>query len=111
MDGLRVIKRSLAVMGVSLGSLLVVGMITAPDDRPDDAPNRSTTAGATSGYSHDLLQIDANMTQQMSTANANTGAQSHLRDGQLARSQDPSYLAALEQHQADINRMLGLASP
>ena len=104
MDGLRVIKRSLVVMGVSLASLLTVGVFTAPDDEPGDPPSRRPTTGAS--YSHDQLQGDANMTQQMSTPNAATGSQTHARDGQLARSQDPGYLAALEQHQADIDRML-----
>ena len=106
MDGERVIKRSVVVMGVSLASLLTVGVITAPDDEPGDGPSRRPGAGAVAGYSHDQLQGDANMTEQMSTPNAATASQSHTRDAQLARSQDPGYVAALEQHQADIDRML-----
>ena len=111
MDGLRVIKRSLFVAGVYLGSVITVGVIVAPDDKSEDVPNRPASAGAVTGYSHDQLQVDANMTQQMSAPNANTASQNHRRDGQLARSQNPGYIGALEQHQADIDRMLARGTP
>jgi hypothetical protein len=51
------------------------------------------------------------MTQRMSTANTNTDSQSHRRDPQLVRSQDPNYVSALEQHQAGIDRMLARQNP
>jgi hypothetical protein len=47
------------------------------------------------------------MTQAMSTPNASGPMQNGLvPNGMLHRSQDPAYLRALEQHQADIDRML-----
>ncbi|MEQ8437805.1 MAG: hypothetical protein RIB65_09945 [Ilumatobacter fluminis] len=55
---------------------------------------------------HEQLQIDTYMIEQMSTPNANTGRQNHRSVEQLRRSQDPGYLAALEQHQVDIDLML-----
>lgn len=85
-----------------------LGLATTRDDRPDRAP---TSPGTTYGYTHEELQLDTNMTQQMSTANAETGSQSHRRDAQLAQSQDPNYVRALEQHQAEIDRMLARRNP
>lgn len=73
--------------------------------RPSSAPR------AVSSYSHDQLQRDATMTQQMSTPNANTDSQYHGNDGQLDRSQSASYVAALEQHRADIDRILARGAP
>lgn len=55
---------------------------------------------------HEELQVDAFMIEQMSTPSADTARQNHRRDQQLERSRDPGYLAALEQHQSDLNRML-----
>lgn len=51
------------------------------------------------------------MTQQMSTPNANTDSQLHASDGQLERSRNLGYVIALEQHQADIDQMLGRGAP
>ena len=51
------------------------------------------------------------MTQQMSAPGANTAAQFHREDGQLARSQDRAYLRALEEHQAGLAQMLAEPSP
>jgi hypothetical protein len=66
---------------------------------PAPPPTRST-------YSHEVLQVDAAMTQQMSVPNADTERQNHRADPQLLRSSDANYLSSLEQHQADIDRML-----
>ncbi len=90
------------------GSVIALGLLTEPDDRPT-----GSTAGspAVSGYSHEDLQSDANMTQQMSTPNANTDSQYHGNDAQLERSQHQGYVRALEQHQADIDRMLARGTP
>lgn len=108
MDPLRVIKRSLILAGVSLGSVITVGVIVAPDDAPD-RPAKGPVA--VTGYTHEQLQGDSNMIQQMSAPNANTDSPYRHRDGQLDRSQNPGYLAALEQHQADIDRMLARGTP
>ncbi len=85
-----------------------LGLATTRDARPDQPSNGPR---AYSGYTHEELQFDATMTQQMSNANAATDSQSHRRDAQLVRSQDPNYVRALEQHQADIDRMLARQNP
>jgi hypothetical protein len=85
-----------------------LGVATTRDDRPDQPSNNTRT---NSSYTHEQLQLDANMTERMSTANANTDSQNHRRDPQLVRSQDPNYVSALEQHQADIDRMLARHNP
>jgi hypothetical protein len=108
MDSNRLVKKLLFVTVAFFGSVITLGLITAPDD----APNRpASTPGIVATYSHVQLQSDANMTQQMSTPNANTDSQYHRNDGQLDRSQSAAYVAALEQHQADIDQMLGRGAP
>lgn len=89
--------------------ILGLGLATARStDRPDQS---NVPAPAPGDYSHELLQSDANMTQQMSDPNADTGRQNHLNDPQLSRSTDEDYLRLLEQHQADIDRMLARRVP
>ena len=108
MDSTRALKRLLFVAVAFFGSVITLGVVTAPDDVPDrPATRRAVVAGS----SHDQLQSDANMTQQMSAPSANTGSQAHRNDAQLDRSQSPGYLAELEQHQADIDRMLARGTP
>ena len=64
-------------------------------------------SGHTGSYSHEQLQRDAGMTQQMSVPNASGPMEQYqTRDPQLDRAQDPAYVGALEQHQRDIDRML-----
>ena len=95
----RPLKRLLVgviVLFVGLGLTTTRG----PDDRPPASP------ATQSEYSHEVLQIDAAMTQQMSIPNADTGRQNHRTDPQLLRSSNENYLRSLEQHQADIDRML-----
>ena len=106
MDSTRVLKRLLFVAVAFFGSVITLGALTTPDDAPDPA-----RPAAVAGIPHDQLQADADMTQQMSAPNANTGSQAHRNDGQLDRSQSPGYVAALEQHQADIDRMLARGTP
>lgn len=89
--------------------LLGLGLTTtsAPDrSRQPDPPTVQPAPG-----SHQVLQVDANMTEQMSLPNADTARQSHLNDPQLARSQNPDYVRLLEQHQADIDQMLAVDNP
>ena len=85
----------LAVLGSGAVALTPPGTNTAESGIP-----------ATGRVSHEQLQNDAFMTESMSTPNAHTDRQNHRTDEQLERSQNAGYLAALERHQADIDRML-----
>ena len=85
----------LAVLGLVALAFTSPGTGTADGD----VPNRGR-------ISHDQLQIDTSMIEIMSTPNAHTDRQNHRSDEQLRRSQNAAYLAALERHQADIDRML-----
>jgi hypothetical protein len=107
MDAERALWRLLIGAVALFGALIAVGVVTAPDDA---AGGRSSTA-VVSSYSHDELQPAADMTQQMSSPNANTGSQHHTRDEQLERSRSVGYVRALERHQADIDRMLARSTP
>jgi hypothetical protein len=94
----RPVKRLLGVAVVGLG---VLALATSGNGSPaGDVP----TVG--NRIAHEQLQIDAYMIEQMATPNAHTGRQNHRDDPQVERSRDPGYLAALERHQADIDRML-----
>ena len=98
MDPERVLKRFLVVSALSVGLVIGVAAVAGPDEA-----SGPTRPAVTSGYSHEQLQRDAYMTQQMSPPNANTDSQFHASDAQLGRSQSPGYVGALEQHQADID--------
>jgi hypothetical protein len=90
MDANRAIRRLMFSAVAFVASVITLGVVTAPDD----APNRPPSApGTVSSYSHDQLQRDATMTQQMSTPNADTDSQYHANDGQLDRSQSAGYVA------------------
>jgi hypothetical protein len=102
MRPLRRLMVAAVVVFVGLGLATTRG---AGPDQPSNTPDTYT------GYTHEELQLDANMTQRMSVANANTDSQIHSRDPQLVRSQDPNYVRALEQHQADVDRMLARQNP
>lgn len=93
---------------LTLGAIVGLASLTAPDD---PAASRPVAPAASFGYSHEVLQGDADMTQQMSAPSANTSAQLHREDGQLTRSQHPAYVRALEQHQAGLAQMLAQPSP
>ena len=96
-------KKLLIVTALFFGTVIGVGLASEPDATPARAP---TTSGS-STYSHELLQQDATMTQRMSTPTADGPMQrGDVRDTQLDHSQDPAFVRALEQHQADIDRML-----
>ena len=89
-----------------IGGLVAVFIglgLTTTNGGDQQQPSRPTSGGSAN---HEILQADANMTQRMSVPSADTARQNHLSDGQLARSQDPGYLAQLEQHQRDLDRML-----
>jgi hypothetical protein len=96
------------VVGPSLllGTIAGLASLTTPDD-----PAGSKPASVTATYSHEVLQSDSDMTQQMSAPSANTSAQFHRDDQQLVRSQNSAYLRALEQHQAGLDQMLANPTP
>ena len=106
MDADRTLKRLLIVAAAFFGLLITVGIVAGPDD---GTTGRSSRPAA--DYSHDELQPAANMTQQMSTPNAQTDARYHAGDEQLQRSQGAGYVQTVEQHQADVDRMLGRGAP
>ena len=94
---LTVFKLSVATTALML--LATFGLFAAlPDPKPG--------AGASStSYSHALLESDLMMTQRMGT-----DAQMPMQDAaMLTRSRDPGYLRALEDHSAQVDRMLGRA--
>lgn len=90
-----------------LGAVVGLAFLTTPDDPAGSKPPASSTAT----YTHEMLQSDADMTQQMSAPSANTSSQAHRHDAQLARSQNPAYVDALEQHQAALDQMLANPTP
>jgi hypothetical protein len=90
---------------VMVGIFALVGVGTNPNDLDGVPAPAPVQAG-----DHRLHQLDADMTQRMSTPTADgpmqTGA---TRDAQLDSSGNAAYLAQLEQHQRDIQRMLAAA--
>lgn len=108
MDPNRVVRKVMVVVVAFFALVVTLGLVTAPGD-PAARPAPAPAIGA--GYPHDQLQSDADMTQKMSTPNANTDSQNHRSDGQLGRSRSAGYVAALEAHQADIDRMLAQGNP
>ena len=59
-------------------------------------------------FSHAQLEADRAMTQQMGVV-VGAGMNAQMTDdGMLHRSADPAYVAALEQHVAEFDRMAGL---
>lgn len=97
------------IVGSMVALLLGLGLTTtgAPDrSRQPDPPAVQPALGR-----HQVLQVDAIMTEQMALPNADTARQNHLDDPQLARSQDPNYVRLLEQHQTDVDQMLAADNP
>ena len=95
-------RKLVIVATVFFGTLIGVGVVSETD---------TTRPGATSGsggsISHELLQRDVEMTQRMSTPAADGPMQRGLApDSQLGHARNPGFVQALEQHQADIDRML-----
>ena len=88
-----------AVIGATLLLLILTFWLFA------SLPNAGTRNVTINGFSHSQLEADRIMTQRM-------GAQAQMPmslDGMLGRSSDPAYVRALEQHNAEIDRMLGRA--
>lgn len=107
MEGL---KRLMVAAVVFFASVVTLAALTAPDD-PRSTPSTGGSPVAT-GYSHEDLQADANMTQQMSAPNASGPMHPDDQTNQmLERSQKPAYLRALEQHQQGLDQMLARPTP
>lgn len=131
MDEIRTLRRLL--VGLALWSGLVVGTSVSRGDgvSPERASTNAVTSTTATGTpstrvapapaapiasrpfdDHDNLQRDAEMTQRMSAPNASgpmfTG---QIRDPQLEHSQNPAFVQALEEHQADIDQMLARPTP
>lgn len=106
MRSLRFMAKWVAVLGLFLGSLVALQTFYGADDAGQVRSGPAAVSG-----SHETLQNDADMTQRMSTPNADTGSSAHRGDDQLARSQNQGYLRALEQHQAQIDQMLARGTP
>ncbi len=98
--------RSFAVASIVVVSL--ASMSSGSGNRP--SPSGPSDSGSVVGAAtHAQMQLDIEMTQRMSTPIASGPMQSgQLTDSQLQRSRDPGYVLALEQHQADIDRMLAV---
>lgn len=121
MNAMRALKRVL--VGLALWSGLVVGIGVGSSDDAGPAPaspvavtvtlttatppTPTPPAASVRADAHDTLQRDAEMTQRMSAPTASGPMLSgQIRDEQLDHSQSPGFVKALEQHQADIDRML-----
>ncbi|QGG96262.1 hypothetical protein [Actinomarinicola tropica] len=96
MNAERTFKRLAVFAGLFFTGIIALGLANEPQG------GSAVPARPAPSYSHEVLQQDALMTQQMSTPNAPV----HRNDAQLGRSQDPGYVRAFEQHQEDIDRML-----
>lgn len=103
MDADRALKRLLIGSVGFVAAIVTVGAFTAGDVGGDASARRPVPV---SSFSHEELQRASAMTLDMSRPNADTGSQFHAGDEQLARSRSDAYLRAVEQHQADIDRML-----
>ena len=94
---LTVLKLSIATTALLL--LATFALFTALPDPRSDAGTPSIS------YSHALLESDLMMTQRMGT----DALMPMQGAGMLTRSRDPGYLRALEEHSAQVDRMLGRA--
>ena len=100
-------KGMLTVAVVVLGGITAIGALSTPDERPTTPPSSSA-----SGYSHEVLQRDAAMTQRMSAPDADGPMQRYqVVDPQLEHSRQVGFVDALEAHVADVDRMLATPAP
>lgn len=103
----KALRRLAVTLVVLFGGVLTLAAVSAPDDGTG-TPSPPSYSGT---YEHPQLQRDVQVTQNMSTPNANTDSQFHRNDEQLSSSSDPAFVRDLEAHQADINRMLARPVP
>ena len=98
--------RLFAVASIVAVSLASMSSGSGNRQTPSGPSDSRSVVGATT---HAQMQLDIEMTQRMSTPLASGPMQSgQLTDSQLQRSRDTGYVLALEQHQADIDRMLAV---
>ena len=94
--------RSLWAMLTLLLAVAVATFVAAAAVGPVAGPPVSTR------YSHEQLQADADMTQQMSVpAASGPMADGRVVDDQLRHARDPGFVEELEAHQRGIDQMLG----
>ena len=94
--------RPIALAALAFALLIAVVLLIGPQGDPTSSIR---PAGQTD---HSVLQRDAEMTQRMSVDGPpgvmEQGRTTH--DDQLVHSSSPGFTSDLEQHQADIDRML-----
>ena len=98
----KTMRRLIITAVVFFSGMFTLAVVTEPDGGAG-TPSRSSYSGV---YNHDQLQRGAQMTQNMSTPNANTDSQYHRGDEQFGHSSDSAFVRDLEAHQAQIDRML-----
>ena len=89
--------------------LIVMGAVFVSTGLAAESPATPTRtpAPAVGAADHTQLDVDFQMTQRMSTPNASGPMQEgRVTDPQLTHSSAPAFVAQLEQHQRDIDRML-----
>lgn len=104
--------RTTAKLGLPLLVISTIFVATGLAGQGSTATGRTRPPPASSIAAHPRLQTAADMTQAMSAPTASGAMQAGLvPDDQLLRSSDPAFVAALEQHQGDIDRMLARPAP
>ena len=96
MKALKIGAVGLVVVGITL--FVFAAALPSSTPGPDVSP-----AG---GYSHDQLDADRVMTEQMSVNVGPAMMAGMPANGMLARSTTPGYVRALEQHAYQLDRML-----
>lgn len=96
------LERMMTLLKISVGAVVVLLIVIGGLAIAFQQSNDGGSAGA-SGTSHSLLESDRLMAQQMATDSQIPMAD----DGILTRSQNAAYLKALEEHSADLDKMLG----
>ena len=95
-------KWFLGIVALYLATLLAAGILVAVNlGRGPASPTPSHV------YSSEVIAADYAMTQEMAISGG-PGMDARMQSyGMLDRSQDPSYLAALEAYSRQIDRMVG----
>ena len=102
-----------AALGL-VGALVAGGFASETSPAPALPPTSPSSVAAGAGVEgvEGQLHQDYNMTRYMGDPGAAGPMFSgQMVDPQLQHSQNPSFVAALEQHQADMDRMLGKGQP
>jgi len=103
---------SMRTAGKLASSLWIVAAVVVVAVSMTAALSGSARISMPTGYPHQELQSDLRMTEQMSVPDTSGPMfDGTVVDDQLRRSEDPAYVAALEAHQQEIDRMLGRLTP